>query len=206
MSPKERDRNALGCPENARPRDRTGRPLPRDTDQTLLAEDHHQDTVEEALANGWRLWDTQRFFEAHECLEDVWHHAPADERSFWQGVIQVAVLCVHHQRGNVAGVVATAEKVEQNLSPWPDIHHGIDVEDLLVFARGASMAVQQAGSCIEVGYPTLPVMDSGPYFDPDRASTPLTREPPWKAAARARQADSVTSDPTPTSENCEHPR
>ena len=45
----DRDRNDFGAPENARPRDRTGRPLPYGTDQTDLAEDWDVATVEEAL-------------------------------------------------------------------------------------------------------------------------------------------------------------
>ena len=189
MPSTSRDRNAWGRPENARPRDRTGRPLPYDTDVTELTEDHDPDTVEEALAMAWTLWDERRYFEAHECLEHVWHHAPPHDRSFWKGVIQVAVLCVHHQRGNVAGVVRTAEKVAENLDGHPDVHHGIDTEDLLVFAAGAAAAVADADACIEIGYPDLPVMDSGPVFDPDVTRTPITREPPWLVAARERQED-----------------
>lgn len=191
-----RDRNVWGRPENARPRDRTGRPLPRDSDERELVEEHTYDTVDQALATAWALWDDQRFFEAHECLEDVWHHAPKDDRTFWKGVIQVAVLCVHHQRGNVQGVLRTAEKALANLDGHPDIHHGIDTEDLQVFCRGAAAAVADAGACIEVGYPLLPVMDGGPVFDVDAAATPITREPPWLVAAKER-ADAASSSTSP---------
>jgi uncharacterized protein len=52
------------------------------------------------------LWDEQRFFEAHECLEHVWHAAP-DDRDLWQGVIQVAVAGVHLQRGNPTAAPAS---------------------------------------------------------------------------------------------------
>lgn len=183
----DRDRNAYGAPENARPRDRTGRPLPYDTEVADLAEDWEVDTVEEALAAGRWLWDEHRYFEAHECLEHVWHHAPADDRAFWQGVIQVAVACVHHQRGNPKGVTASCRKAQDNLAGYPSIHHGVDVDQLRTFCDGVAEVMEIAGACVEVGYPEFPSMDDGPWFTEQARSTPLTREPPWQVAARTRQ-------------------
>lgn len=186
----DRDRNDLGAPENARPRDRTGRPLPYDTDRTDLAEEWEVDTVEEALAAGRWLWDEHRYFEAHECLEHVWHHAPADDRPFWQGVIQVAVACVHHQRGNDRGVAATCRKALANLDAYPSVHHGIDVDQLRTFCEGVAAVMDQAGACVEIGYPELPTMDDGPWFTEQARATPLSREPAWRSAARERRAAS----------------
>lgn len=183
----DRDRNAWGRPENARPRDRTGRPLPHDTAQTDLAEEWEHDTVEEALAAGRWLWDQQRYFEAHECLEDVWHHAPDADRGFWQGVIQVAVACVHHQRGNPAGVIATCRKAATRLEAYPDVHHGVDVDQLRTFCDGVARVVEETGTCVEIGYPEFPAMDDGPWFTEDADVTPLTRLPPWQVAAQKRR-------------------
>ncbi len=185
----DRDRNEHGRAENQRPRDRTGRPLPYDTTETVLAEDweDHYDTVDEALALAVELWDQERFFEAHECLEDVWHHAPEEDREFWKGVIQVAVGCVHHQRGNAAGSMTLLGRAADRLSAYPDVHHGTDVEELVTFCHGAIAAMEDAGTTVEVGYPRFPAMDDGPVFDPDTV-TPLERKPPWLAAAEERAA------------------
>ena len=181
----DRDRNEYGRAENQRPRDRSGRPLPYDTDETALAEEWEYETVDEALEIAVELWDQERYFEAHECLEDVWHHAPSDDREFWKGVIQVAVGCVHHQRGNRHGSVTLLGRAADRLGGYPDVHHGVDVEELVVFCEGAIAAMEDAGFTVEVGYPRFPRMDDGPWFDED-TTTPLTREPPWKAAAQAR--------------------
>lgn len=162
----DRDRNAFGAPENARPRDRTGRPLPYDTDRTDLAEDWPATTVEEALAAGRWLWDEQRYFEAHECLEDVWHAAQEEDRDFWQGVIQVAVGCCHHQRGNVAGAVGLLRRAADRLAAYPDVYHGVDSEQLRVFCEGAVAAMEEAGFTVEVVYPEFPAMDGGPRVTP----------------------------------------
>lgn len=164
----ERDRDEQGRPSNARPRDRLGRPLPYDADVTDLARDWDCGTAAEALATGVALWDRRRYFEAHECLEDVWRAAPERDRDFWQGVVQVAVACCHHQRGNLHGSVALLDKAAARLAGYPDVHYGVDVEQLRVFAEGAAAALRQAGDTIEIGYPDFPAMDGGPWFeDPD---------------------------------------
>jgi uncharacterized protein len=120
---------------------------------------------DEALEVAPGLWDEERFFEAHEVLETVWHAAPQRDRLFWQGVIQVAVACCHHQRGNLAGSTALFRKAAAKLAGYPDVHHGIDVEQLRVASEGAADALELADAVIEIGYPRLPVMDDGPWFE-----------------------------------------
>ncbi|MGH3440989.1 MAG: DUF309 domain-containing protein [Nitriliruptorales bacterium] len=163
----ERDRDDLGRPANARPRDRLGRPLPRDAAPGPVMEEFEFDDPEESLAKAVELWDEERFFEAHEVLEDVWHAAPEDERLFWQGVIQVAVGCCHHQRGNPTGSAALLRKAADKLSRYPDVHHGIDVEELRVFAEGAARVVEETDEVFDIGYPEFPRMDAGPWFAAD---------------------------------------
>jgi predicted metal-dependent hydrolase len=161
-----------------------------------LAEDFDYDTVDEALALGVELWEQHRYFEAHECLEDVWHHAAPGDREFWKGVIQVAVGCVHHQRANPAGAVTLLERAADRLERYPDIHHGVDVEQLTVFARGAVAAVRDAGFCVEIGYPEFPRMDDGPWVaGPDASPTPLSRLPAWRLPGGQRGDD--RQRPTP---------
>ncbi|MEX1178861.1 MAG: DUF309 domain-containing protein [Nitriliruptor sp.] len=163
----DRDRRPDGRPENARPRDRTGRPLPYGTTGVPVTEEHEPVTVEEALLLGVGLWNDERLFEAHECLEHVWHAAPDADRDLWQGVIQVAVAGVHLQRGNLEGAVRTFDKAHRRLSRYPDVHRGIDVEQLVVFCEGATAALRDAGAVIEVGFPEFPTMDDGPWFTAD---------------------------------------
>ncbi len=160
----ERDRDERGRPSNARPRDRLGRPLPRGATGVPTIEEFEPDDLEHALAIAVRLWDEERFFEAHEVLEEVWHAAPEEDRLFWQGVIQVAVASCHHQRGNVAGAVAMFRKAAAKLTGYPDVHHGVDVEQLRVFADGAADVVEETGEIFEIGYLEFPAMDGGPWF------------------------------------------
>jgi predicted metal-dependent hydrolase len=192
----ERDRRDDGRPEQTRPRDRTGRPLPYGTTDVPLTEDHDPATVEEALLLGVALWNDERLFEAHECLEHVWHASPDDDRDLWQGVIQVAVAGVHLQRGNLDGAIATFEKAHDRLVDYPDVHRGIDVEQLVIFCEGATDALRDAGAVIEVGFPEFPVMDDGPWFTPDPGlleppgtPTPIPDGPAWRRPPRGAPED-----------------
>jgi hypothetical protein len=184
MDDTDRDRNAWGRAENARPRDRLGRPLPYDSDETELAEEFEHHIVEDALDTAIQLWDDERYFEAHECLEDVWHHAAAEDRDFWQGVVQVAVTCCHDQRGNHKGARVMAAKALDRLAGYPSQHRGIDVSVLRSFLEAATEGI--------TSYLSFPAIEGGPWFTERGARTPLVRQPPWQAGAEqlAETADS----------------
>jgi hypothetical protein len=199
---RDRDRRDDGRPEQARPRDRTGRPLPYDTTEVELAEEHEPATVEEALALGARLWDEGRYFEAHECLEHVWHAAPEDDRDLWQGVIQVAVAGVHLQRGNPTGAAALLERAASRLGRYPEVHRGIAVAVVRdEAARLADAARDDAATSAHV--PAFPATAEGAWFTPDPTAleppptpTPVPDEPVWLAAGRPRTARRRDDDGT----------
>ncbi|HEY0238968.1 MAG TPA: DUF309 domain-containing protein, partial [Friedmanniella sp.] len=85
----ERERDAQGRAQNARPRDALGRPLPRGA---VGVERVPEDLVLAplpALAEAQRLLDAGLPFHAHEVLEASWKAAPEPERELWQGLAQL---------------------------------------------------------------------------------------------------------------------
>jgi predicted metal-dependent hydrolase len=150
----ERDRRGDGRPEQARPRDRTGRPLPYGAEGVPLVEQVEPRTVEEALALGVRRWDDRRYFEAHELLELAWKLGPVEDRDLWKGVIQVAVAGVHLQRGNPIGARRLLDRALGRLAGLPDVRRGIDVAALRRRA-GAALTALDRGD--------LPVADWGAF-------------------------------------------
>ena len=194
MGSQDRDRRPDGRPEQARPRDRTGRPLPYDTVDVPLAEDHAPATVEEALELAARLWDDRRFFEAHECLEYVWHAAPEMDRDLWQGVIQVAVAGVHLQRGNAAGAAALLERAADRLNAYPAEHRGIDTAHTVAVCLEAADRVRRTGATAGVRIPDFPAAASGAWFTPDPSAllppvtpTPIPEAPTWVSRGEQRR-------------------
>ncbi len=78
-----------------------------------------------AVLKGIAEFNRREFFEAHETLEDVWAEENGRLRTFYQGVIQIAVACCHLQRGN-----------------WEGASH--------LFAKGVMKVRETAGACPEI--------------------------------------------------------
>ena len=76
-------------------------------------------------------FNTGRYFEAHEILEEVWLHYSGPDRRFYQGLIQVAVAAHHHTQGNLLGAERVAASARRNLAPWLPRHARVDAERLL---------------------------------------------------------------------------
>lgn len=146
----DRDRNAEGRPENARPRDRYGAPLPRGSVDELA---HRREPAEvvasvaEAFDHAVTLFDEQRFFEAHEFLEYIWKsdEIPSTDRDFWKGVTQVAVGSCHVQRGNATGAQTLLTRAARYLAPFPDEYHGVATRRLATAARDLAIRVGHEG-------------------------------------------------------------
>jgi uncharacterized protein len=119
----DRDRDSLGRPKNARPRDGLGRPLAHGAAGEPVTPDDLTLTPQEAVTTAQRLIDAGRPFHAHEVLEASWKAAPADQRAAWQGLAQIAVGLTHARRGNSQGAIALlrrgADAIGQPVSGMP---------------------------------------------------------------------------------------
>jgi hypothetical protein len=133
----DRDRNAAGRAEQARPRDELGRPLPygaagvEPIDETPLP-------PEETLAFTRRLLDAGRPFQAHEALEVRWKSGPPEERELWQGLAQLCVGLTHHARGNSVGASRLVERAAGRLASYEQRGapaYGLDLTALVDCAR-----------------------------------------------------------------------
>jgi len=181
----DRDRRDDGRPEQSRPRDRTGRPLPAGTVGVTLIEPVEPATVEEALVIGVARWDAQRYFEAHELLEFAWKLGPPEDRDLWKGVIQVAVAGVHLQRGNRIGARRLLDRALERLAGQPDVHRGVDVVTLRRTA-GAARDVLDAGG--------VPTADWGPFPSRPDGGAPGV----WFAVTADATGPAVRPTPVPS--------
>ena len=159
--PTTRDRNAEGRPENARPRDRFGAPLPRGSVDELAHRrepDEVVSSVAEALDEAASLFDQQRFFEAHEFLEYVWKsdEIAARDRDFWKGVTQVAVGCCHIQRGNAKGAITLLERATTYMAPYPTEYGGVAADALAAGALKLAKEVRELGTGLDRSFFPFP--------------------------------------------------
>jgi len=160
VSELSRDRRDDGRPEQERPRDRTGRPLPYGTSDVPLIEPADPTTVEEALELGVKRWDQRRYFECHELLELAWKQGPEEDRDLWKGVIQVAVAGVHLQRSNPIGARRLLDRALGRLAGQPAVRRGIDVEGLRRTV-GAALVRLDAGELPQADWGAFPTCPDG---------------------------------------------
>jgi hypothetical protein len=152
----ERERNAQGRAQNARPRDALGRPLPRGA---VGVERVPEDLVLAplpALVEAQRLLDAGLPFHAHEVLEASWKAAPEQERELWQGLAQLAVGLTHVLRGNPAGATTLLERGRARVSGYAaDPPYGVDVVGLTDWATRLLAAVSAGDAAAQAGPPRL---------------------------------------------------
>ncbi|MCI0706614.1 MAG: DUF309 domain-containing protein [Ignavibacteriae bacterium] len=91
--------------------------------------------MDERFHQGIREFNERRFFEAHDVLEDFWHEYRETDRTFLQGLIQVAVGFYHFENGNYKGSRSQFSKGIAKLQDYLPDHHGIETERFLANVR-----------------------------------------------------------------------
>ena len=84
-----------------------------------------------SLEQGLELMRAERWFDAHEALEDEWRDAPEPERDFLQGLVHVTVAWYHAANGNRPGAERQLEKAARRLGPYGPTHRDVDVARVL---------------------------------------------------------------------------
>ena len=97
------------------------------------------------LAKGIDEFNTHRFFECHETLEDIWRAERRPLRQFYKGVIQVAAGFHHVGRNNFKGTVNKLESGTRYLEPFQPRYLGVDVQQLIEEARRCRSAILELG-------------------------------------------------------------
>ena len=148
MTPRQaasgRDRDEAGRPRSARPRDATGRPLPRGAAGEPQVPDDLALTPERALEMAQGLLDSGHPFQAHEVLEASWKSAPQADRDLWQGLAQIAVGLTHAQRGNARGASALLRRGAGRLRG--SLPHGVEASPHGVEASPHGVDVRALGT------------------------------------------------------------
>src|SRR3990172_6578623 len=72
-----------------------------------------------ALRRGIEQFNTGRVFDAHETWEEIWLRSPEPEKTFLQGIIQVAAAFHHYSRGNPRGARSLLEAALRRLARFP---------------------------------------------------------------------------------------
>src|SRR5437764_4070927 len=97
----------------------------------------------------FHCWNEQRYYEAHDVLEQLWLNANTNDDHFLKGLIQAAGAYVHLQKNfehpthakhsrRLQPAVRLFRLAERNLSIFAPKHHGLDVAAVCELLRGTA--------------------------------------------------------------------
>jgi len=96
--------------------------------------------LKQRLQHGIDLFNSGRFFDCHEALEEVWLELSGDRKQFMQGLIQLTVALHHLTNDNRVGAARLLAAACEKLSIESPERKLIDMEALL--AAVASLRAQ----------------------------------------------------------------
>ena len=92
---------------------------------------------------GVEQFNTGQFYACHDTLEALWIEATEPEKSFYQGILQIAVALYHLGNANGRGAMILLGSGSNRLRSYPSIFSGIDVDELLDVTTVLLKALQQ---------------------------------------------------------------
>jgi predicted metal-dependent hydrolase len=95
---------------------------------TELAAQFSGDGVDPRYAGYFALFNEQKFYEAHDILENLWlpdRHGV--NGNFYKGLIQLAGAFVHLQKNRLRPSAALFKLARTNLEKYPPVHERLDL-------------------------------------------------------------------------------
>ena len=100
-------------------------------------------SVDDPFERGIAHFNAREFFEAHEAWEQIWLRAPAAEKAFLQGIIQISAAFHHYAHGNLRGAESLIQAGIAKIRNYPASYRGIDVARLVGEAEAWSDALRE---------------------------------------------------------------
>ena len=91
---------------------------------------NEEEKKEQLFFDGLQAYEEKDFFEAHELWEELWSEYYLDDKTFIQGLIQLAVSFVHLGNGNLNGAKSLMKKSGDKFSSYSGLHRGINIDNL----------------------------------------------------------------------------
>ncbi|HVB86206.1 MAG TPA: DUF309 domain-containing protein [Candidatus Dormibacteraeota bacterium] len=115
-------------------------------------------TEEDKFQRGIDLFNAREFFLAHEVWEEIWMHELEPEKTFLQGLIQLAAAFHHYVRGNSEGAQSLLAAAAVKLQRFASSDRRIDVAELRIQAITWARMLGQGN---DPGKDNLPRIDPG---------------------------------------------
>lgn len=96
----------------------------------------------EEFWQGVEQFNTGQYYDCHDTLEALWIEATEPEKTFYQGILQIAVALYHLGNKNLRGAAILLGEGSNRLRRYPSDYGGIDVDELLDESAALLKALQ----------------------------------------------------------------
>ena len=81
------------------------------------------------------LFNSNKWYPAHDLFEELWHETIGPERKTLQGILQIAVAQLHLENGNFKGATILYGEGLGRLSDFSSPHLGYDITNLCLIVK-----------------------------------------------------------------------
>jgi uncharacterized protein len=94
---------------------------------------------------GVEQFNQREFYDCHDTLEAIWMEAMEPDKTFYQGILQLAVGLYHLGNHNWRGAVILLGEGMNRLKRYQPDYAGVDIDQLMAEAADLLHTLQQAG-------------------------------------------------------------
>ncbi|MBC1214226.1 DUF309 domain-containing protein [Trichormus variabilis ARAD] len=104
------------------------------------------ETMPTEFWQGVEQFNAGQFYACHDTLEALWIEASEPEKTFYQGILQIAVGLYHLGNRNWRGAVILLGEGSNRLRRYPSVYGNINVDELLNQSVGLLKTLQELGA------------------------------------------------------------
>jgi hypothetical protein len=104
------------------------------------------ETMPQEFWQGVEQFNSGQFYACHDTLEALWIEASEPEKTFYQGILQIAVALYHLRNENLRGAAILLGEGSNRLRRYPDSYGGINVDELLSQSAELLTVLQQTNA------------------------------------------------------------
>jgi predicted metal-dependent hydrolase len=108
---------------------------------------------------GVEQFNQQQFYACHDTLEAIWMESAQPQKSFYQGILQIAVALYHFSNCNWRGAMILLGEGIRRLQPYLPDYGSVDVEALVNQSGDFLHALQQLQGLNQLESQTLKTDD-----------------------------------------------
>lgn len=92
---------------------------------------------------GVEQFNAGQYYACHDTLEALWIEAAEPEKTFYQGILQIAVALYHLSNNNLRGAMILLGEGSNRLRRYPPEYGGIDMDQILSQSAALLITLQQ---------------------------------------------------------------